>query len=310
MTGNYCISGFAFDPPPWGQNMQFGCAANPKIGRDLMLARMKEPEAPRRVVVVGGGPGGLNAAITAAERGHKVTLLEKSGALGGNLKIMECEPKKKDMVLYRDYLVRMIEKNKVEVHLNTPATLETVRSYAPDAVICAVGSNIFIPPIKGVERDKVLTFMDAFYKPETIGKNVIIVGGGIVACEAAICLADHDVDRKILLVEMRDVLCDPNYVYHYNTMIPYLNKHPQIDYRVSTKCVAVTDHSVTVEKNGKSEILTADSIVFATGLTPNRKLVEELRDSAIDFYPIGDCVNATCIRDATRAGFFAAMNIL
>ena len=74
---------------------------------------------------------------------------------------------------------------------------------------------------------------------------------------------------------MRDVLCDPNYVYHYNTMIPYLNKHPQIDYRVSTKCVAVTDHSVTVEKNGKSEILTADSIVFATGLTPNRKLVEE-----------------------------------
>lgn len=72
----------------------------------------------------------------------------------------------------------------------------------------------------------------------------------------------------------------------------------------------MTDHSVTVEKNGKSEILTADSIVFATGLTPNRKLVEELRDSAIDFYPIGDCVNATCIRDATRAGFFAAMNIL
>ena len=310
MRCNYCISGFAFDPPPWGQNMQFGCAANPKIGRDLMLARMKEPEAPRRVVVVGGGPGGLNAAITAAERGHKVTLLEKSGALGGNLKIMECEPKKKDMVLYRDYLVRMIEKNKVEVHLNTPATLETVRSYAPDAVICAVGSNIFIPPIKGVERDKVLTFMDAFYKPETIGKNVIIVGGGIVACEAAICLADHDAERKILLVEMRDVLCDPNYVYHYNTMIPYLNKHPQIDYRVSTKCVAVTDHSVTVEKNGKSEILTADSIVFATGLTPNRKLVEELRDSAIDFYPIGDCVNATCIRDATRAGFFAAMNSL
>lgn len=131
-----------------------------------------------------------------------------------------------------------------------------------------------------------------------------------MACEAAICLADHDAERKILLVEMRDVLCDPNYVYHYNTMIPYLNKHPQIDYRVSTKCVAVTDHSVTVEKNGKSEILTADSIVFATGLTPNRKLVEELRDSAIDFYPIGDCVNATCIRDATRAGFFAAMNIL
>ena len=310
MRCNYCIADLAFDPLPWGQNKQFGCAANPRIARDLMIARMAEPKASRNVVVVGGGPAGLNAAITAAQRGHKVTLLEKSDALGGNLKIMECEPKKHDMVLYRDYLVRQLEKNGVEVRLNTPATKELIQSMKADAVICAVGSNIMIPPVKGIDRDKVLTFMDAFYRPDTLGKDVIIVGGGIVACEAALCLADHDPERKIHLIEMRNVLCDPNYVHHYNTMIPVLDKHPQIDYRVSTRCIAATDTSVTVVKDGVEETLNTESVVFATGLTPNKKLVEELRDSALDFYPVGDCVEATRIKDATRTGYFAAMNIL
>ena len=132
---------------------------------------------------------------------------------------MECEPKKHDMVEYRDYLVRQVKKNNVDVHLNTPATSEVVKSYNPDAVICAVGTNIAIPPLPGLDRTKVLTFMDAFYRPDALGKNVIIVGGGIVACEAALCLADHDSERKIHLIEMRPVLCDPNYVHHYNTMV-------------------------------------------------------------------------------------------
>lgn len=310
MRCNYCIADLAYDPLPYGQNKQFGCAANPKIARDLMISRMAAPKAQRNVVVIGGGPAGLNAAITAAERGHKVTLLEKSEALGGNLKIMECEPKKHDMVDYRDYLVRQVEKNHVDVRLNTPATLENVQALEPDAVICAVGSNIFIPPVKGIDRSKVLTFMDAFYTPDKLGKDVIIVGGGIVACEAAICLADHDSERKIHLIEMNDHICDPNYVHHYNTMVPFLDKHPQIDYRVSTKCVEASDKSVTVEHDGKLETLVADNVVFATGLTPNKKLVEQLRDCALDFYPVGDCVAATRIKDATRAGYFAAMNIL
>ncbi len=309
MRCNQCISDLAFDPLPFGQNKQFGCAANPRVARDLMLQRIPKPEGSRYVVVVGSGPSGLMAAKTAAERGHRVTLIEKSDALGGYLRIAERERLKTDTVAYKDYLIRQVNKLGVDVRLNTEATAEYVRSLGPDAVICACGSNILIPPIPGVDREKVLTFMDAFYRPETIGRDVIIIGGGIVACEAALCLADSDPDRRIHLIEMRGQLCDPDYVYHYNTMVPTLDKHPQIDYRLETKCVAVTDKTVTVEHKGCRETLSTDSVVFATGLSPNKKLVEELRDTALEFYDVGDCTSVRKIKDATRSGFFAAMGI-
>lgn len=309
MRCNACIADLAFDPLPWGQNKQFGCAANPKIARDLMITRIKAPEASRRVVVVGGGPAGMTAAITAAERGHKVTLLEKSGALGGYLKVMDCEPKKEEVVFFKDYLARKVCKL-ADVRLNTEATADTVKALAPDAVICAVGARIFVPPISGVDRDSALTFMDAYYTPEKIGKKVVLVGGGIVGCETAVFLSEADPDRRITIVEMRDVLADPNYVHHYTSMMDALDSNPNIDYCVNTKCVRADASGITVMRGGIEETLPADSIVFCAGLVPDKAAVESLRYTALDFYSVGDCVNAKRIKDTTRAAYFAAMNIL
>lgn len=309
MRCNACIADLAFDPLPYGQNKQFGCAANPKIARDLMIARIQPPKASRRVVVIGGGPAGMTAAITAAERGHRVTLLEKSGALGGYLKVMDCEPRKQEVVQYKDYLARRTCKL-CEVRLNTEATAEVVKTFSPDAVICAVGANIFIPPIPGLGDEKPLTFMDAYYSPEKIGRQVVLVGGGIVGCETAVFLSEADPSRKITIVEMRNVLADPNYVHHYTSMMDELDKNPNITYYVGTKCVKASEGSITVSRDGAEQVLPADSIVFCAGLTPDKKTVEALRDTALDFYTVGDCVSAKRIKDATRAAYFAAMNIL
>jgi len=308
MRCNACIADLAYDPLPWGQSKQFGCAANPRIARDLMIARCATPAASRKVVVVGGGPAGMTAAITAAERGHRVILLEKSGALGGYLKVMECEPKKKEVVLFRDYLSRRVCEL-ADVRLNTEATPDIVRAFAPDAVVCAVGAKVFVPPIPGVDKGHALTFMDAYYAPETIGQTVVIVGGGIVGCEVAVFLSDADPNRKITLIEMRDVLADPNYVHHYTSMMDALGGNGNITSRLGTKCVRVGPDGITVEQGRVVETLKVDSIVFCSGLTPDRKTVEALRPTVLDFYDVGDCVNAKRIKDATRAAYFAAMNI-
>ena len=308
MRCNACIADLAFDPLPWGQNKQFGCAANPQIARDLMIGRIKKPEASRRVVVIGGGPAGMTAAITAAEQGHTVTLLEKSGALGGYLRVMDCEPHKKEVVLFKDYLAHKVCQL-VDVRLNTEATEDTVKALAPDAVICAVGAKVFVPPIPGVDKEKALTFMDAYYTPKKIGQRVVLIGGGIVGCEVAVFLSEADPNRKITIVEMRNVLADPNYVHHYTSMMDALDSNPNITYHVSTKCIKIVNDRILVEHNGVHEELTADSIIFCSGLAPDKKTVEALRFTALDFYTVGDCLNAKRIKDATRAAYFAAMNI-
>ncbi len=307
MRCNACISDLAFDPLPFGQNKQFGCAANPRIARDLMIAHMPKPQASRNVIVVGGGPAGMVAAITAANRGHKVTLLEKSDSLGGYLKVMDCEPDKLEVTQYKDYLVRTVCKC-ADVRLNTEATCNIIQALHPDAVICAVGAKIFIPPVPGVDRTAAKTFLDAYYQPNRIGKKVILIGGGIVGCETAIFLSERD--HQVIIVEMRGVLSDPNYSYHYLPMMDKLDADPNISYMVNTKCVKATNHDITVEQDGIQQVLTADSIIFCAGLIPDRTQVEQLRDSCLNFYPVGDCVSAKRIKDATRTAYFSAMSII
>jgi len=303
MRCNSCIAKL----PPGG-NFNFGCAANPRIGRDRMLQRIREPKASRKVVVVGGGPGGMMAAITAAERGHKVTLLEKSGALGGLLKIMDQEPSKWEVTRYKDFLVSKTCKTVGDIRLNTEATPEIVEALNPDVVIAAVGSNPIVPDFPGVDKEKALTVMDVYYNTEKIGQNVVIVGGGLVGCEAALFLAERG--KKVTIIEMLNKIGDPSYPHYNIPLVEAIDNNPNASYKLQTKCVGVTPKGVRVDKNGVEEVLAADSIVFLVGLAPELETVEKLRDCATEFYSVGDCVEPQRIMEATRTGFFSAMNIL
>ena len=303
MRCNSCIAKL----PPGG-NFHFGCSANPRIGRDRMLQRIQEPKASRKVVVVGGGPGGMMAAITAAERGHKVTLLEKSGALGGLLKIMDQEPSKWEVKRYKEFLVSKTCKTIGDIRFNTEATPEMVEAFNPDVVIAAVGSNPIVPNFPGVDKEKALTVMDIYYHTEKIGQNVVIIGGGLVGCEAALFLAERG--KKVTIIEMLNKIGDPSYPHYNIPLVEAIDNNTNATYKLQTKCVGVTPKGVRVEKNGKEEVIAADSVVFSVGQAPELETVEKLRDCATEFYSVGDCVEPQRIMEATRTGFFSAMNIL
>jgi pyruvate/2-oxoglutarate dehydrogenase complex dihydrolipoamide dehydrogenase (E3) component len=196
-----------------------------------------------------------------------------------------------------------------DIRLNTEATPEAVEALNPDVVIAAVGSSPIVPSFPGVDKEKALTVMDVYYNTEKIGQNVVIIGGGTVGCEAALFLAKQG--RKVTIVEMLDKLAEPeaNIFYHL-PLVEALDNNPNTSYRLETKCVGVTPNGVRVEKDGKEEVIAADSVVFSVGQAPDLETVNKLRNCAPRFCSVGDCVEPKKIIQATRTAFFSAMNIL
>ena len=313
-----------------GLNSNFACSVNPKMGREFRWQSVPKPEASRKVLVIGGGPGGMQAAITAAERGHDVTLVEKSGTLGGLLKFSDYDPSKDDLKAYKDYLVKKTM-SLAKVKLNTEATPELIEKEAADVVIAAVGSDMIVPNIPGVSGQSVMSALDAYYHTEKVGKKVAIIGGGTVGSELGLYLAE--LGKTVMMVEMkneryplkydsgsgistylRDVpeyyIGDPFNYRHMMPLVEKIKKTPNFSYKVGTKCVEITPKGIKVAgKDGKEEFIEADTVIYAVGMKPNSDTVEQLRDSALNFYPIGDCVAPLKIMQATQGGFFTALDI-
>jgi len=302
-----CFNPLPPDPDARVTAQPWHCTVNPLANRELRWRQAPQPRGSRNVLVIGGGAAGLYAAATAAGRGHKVTLLEKSSTLGGVLWFTDTDLHKESLRRFRDSLIARCEAEGVELLLATEATPETVRSMKPDAIICAVGGKPVTPPVPGIEKAHYALY--AYEAPQNLGKKIVMIGGGLVGCETAYHLAESGYEVHIL--EMKDDIASEANDSHRRALIPRMKKC--LTWNCGVRVQEITDDGVVfADGSGNRQMITADTVLYAAGLAPRQDVVERLRtESGCGwFVPVGDCVRPRLIKQATYEGFCAAMDIL
>ncbi|MBR2832151.1 MAG: FAD-dependent oxidoreductase [Oscillospiraceae bacterium] len=286
---------------------QYACALNPEIGREREYTT--EPlkvTHPKKVLVLGGGIAGMQAALTAAGRGHAVTLAEKSDRLGG---ILLCEaevPFKRHLHEYIENQIRRIEEAGIEVLLNTALTPAQAEEMKPDAIIAAIGSDPVVPPIPGVDGENVMQAQYAYTHAEELDGRTVILGGGLVGVELGIFL--KNLGKDVAVVEMADKLnCGDNIVHEWGVMAEI--RRNGLETHTSTKALKIDEKGVTCQGPDGEAFFPADHVVIAAGMRGRQKEAAAFAQAAPVFYQVGDCLAAANIAEANRLGFNAAMEL-
>lgn len=280
------------------------CSGNAVLGQGANCYDIPPAAVPKRVVVVGGGVAGVEAARIAAKRGHKVSLYEKSDRIGGQMHYAVKPPHKQNMELLVPYLERQLRMTGVEVHLSTPVTPAQIEALHPDVVICATGVKPAVLPIPGAER--ALSAKQVLDGAAT-GDTVAIIGGGSVGIETAELLAAAG--KQVTVLEMLDVIAEKMVNVTRAIVMGHLKAYG-VAMRTSCRCQEITNHSVLYQdKAGAVHEIPADTVVIAVGDRPDPSLYEALHGKVPELYNVGDSAGAGDIATSVNHGYYCALRI-
>ncbi|MFH0786851.1 MAG: FAD-dependent oxidoreductase [Pseudomonadota bacterium] len=286
--------------------LTISCAVNPAAGREREYALVPAARK-KKVLVVGGGVAGCEAARVLAERGHEVVLYEKTGQLGGHLIPGGAPDFKEDDRTLVAWYKQELEELGVRIHYHVPVTAEIVHADQADAVLIATGSTPKNIPLG--HQKKIQTAADVLMGEADPGNSAVIVGGGLVGCELALMLAKQG--KKITVVEvMGDILSlgGPRCPANRDMLVDLLRFH-RVDVRTMTKPVEVTEKGLVITEGGREEEISADSVIIAVGYDSDRRLYDELRHNISELYLLGDARRVSNIMYAIWDAFEVARNI-
>jgi len=310
------------------------CLVNPQVGKEKDYQIVPASKR-KKVLIIGGGPGGMMAAWVLAKRGHETYLFDEQSHLGGQLQVAIIPPGRQGFKLFLEYMTRELDHLPIQIKLGYEATPKLIAKENPDAVILATGAIPYTPDIAGIDKQHVYSANDVFTSRAKIGQNVTVIGGGAVGCEVALYLAKKDLltseqlqffaeweameyheaykmavsDCSVALLEMTDTIGADLELHNRRSILANLERY-EVNLCPNAEVIQISDDRIYYLNNeGKRNFIVTDTVVMALGYQSNNELYHNIRNRFKEVYRIGDCIKPRTAMEAIHEGFEIGLKI-